>query len=91
MVWRIESDDSIFETGPGGNVGDPVTVARIDAMDGKPVPKGPGLGMYRAAGPSDPVWLYLAALAAIPAPREITGTPPDVPADSGNYPADAVF
>lgn len=93
-MWRVESqaDGSFFQAvSSGGEIGDPDTVAAIDSMRRRPVPMGPGLGVYTPTGPADPVWLWFAALAAVPTPHTITGSPPPINPAPAAHPTDAVF
>lgn len=75
-------------TGPGGGhftyeagkwTADPDTARYVRELAGLPVLMTPTGPAYTPAGPDDPTGLYLLALAIVPGPLTITGTPPPTP------------
>jgi hypothetical protein len=78
-TWRVQGEDGTYvEMTDSGVQADKATQARLDEMAGLPVPSA-FPAVYTAKSKTDPVWVFLAALDSIPAPRTITGTAPDVP------------
>ncbi len=93
MKWRVANTDGArwLEHDGKGWAADGQTTEEVNDAKGKPVPVASLAETYRPKGDGDQTWLYQAARSVIPGPVKVTGTPPKVPAATGDYPEGAVF
>lgn len=83
MAWKVSSTEEpgrfVAHDGTGWSA-DPETGQALRWVTGKPVMIAPLGSPYKAGGPDDETWLYLAARTAVlPWPLTVTGEPPAVP------------
>lgn len=93
MGWRVEGGGRRYvEVTADGVDADLETLDTLTSWRGRPVPYGHPGEAYEPTEAADPVWVYLAALQAIPGPHTVTGSPPRMPSPpAADYPAGAVF